>query len=103
MQLKEPEEPDADAGIKGQYPRPPGALSGFEFTDRCVQCTDCFEVCPSQAIVMDSAGYPVLLHPQDCGNCGLCADVCSHSAIRLTDRTRAGLKIVLAIESAYHI
>ncbi|MGA9434625.1 MAG: 4Fe-4S dicluster domain-containing protein [Roseobacter sp.] len=100
MPLMEPEEPEPYGNNAKYYLRPPGALAAPGFTDKCVQCADCIDVCPSRAIGMDDAGYPVLLHPRDCGKCGLCADVCSHRAIEFTERTRAGFKIVLAIENA---
>jgi len=100
MPIRKPEMHDLDSGMPRQDPRPPGALTGPGFIEKCVQCSDCIEVCPSRAIGMDTSGYPVLLHPRDCGKCGLCADVCSHRAIEFTDRTRAGFKIVLAIENA---
>ncbi len=78
--------------------RPPGALTGWRFEDRCVRCGDCTDVCPQQVIAVDARGYPVLAHPEDCGTCGLCADVCVHSAIELTPATRATLQVIKVLE-----
>lgn len=79
--------------------RPPGALSAHRFEERCTQCRDCMAVCPLNAILADLTGYPVLDESATCLSCGLCADVCMHGAIELTDETRAGLALVLALES----
>jgi len=78
--------------------RPPGALQEREFTDRCTGCFDCIEVCPSQALSMDALMVPYLRPGRTCLHCGLCADVCSHRAIRLTPRTREGLARTLEME-----
>ena len=78
--------------------RPPGALPGWKFTDRCTRCGDCVEVCPVRVIVADAAGYPALAEPDRCCQCGLCADICSPSALRFTELTGAGIEGLLATE-----
>lgn len=79
--------------------RPPGALSVEAFEDRCRQCGDCVEVCPSRAIAVDADGFPYLADVLACGKCGLCADVCTGGAIEFTTRTRAGLQIIKTMEA----
>jgi Fe-S-cluster-containing hydrogenase component 2 len=55
-------------------------------------------VCPVAAIGVDARGYPALREGRGCQECGLCADVCTHGAIVLTEATRRGLAMVLAAE-----
>lgn len=75
--------------------RPPGAVAEAVFRAECIQCCDCVEVCPRQAIEQDAFGYPYMADPTNCSKCGLCADICMHEAIHLNDETRAGLQAVL--------
>ncbi|MFK7867859.1 MAG: 4Fe-4S dicluster domain-containing protein [Roseobacter sp.] len=79
--------------------RPPGALGANRFEETWTQCSDCMAVCPQNAILADQTGYPVLDETATCLSCGLCADVCMHGAIELTDATSAGLALVMALES----
>ena len=78
--------------------RPPGALEEAAFLDRCDKCFDCIEVCPVKALGSDADLYPCIPPDRICIECGLCADICTRGAIRLTPRTRAGLKRVLEEE-----
>lgn len=82
----------------GSGHRPPGAVSEAVFLAECIQCRDCVAVCPRDAIRPDQQGYPFLSNPTECSSCGLCADVCMHKAIRLTDATRSGLKALMALD-----
>lgn len=86
------------AGQSLEEPRPPGALTEPDFSDRCLCCGDCAAVCPANAIRLDRHKYPVLAKPAQCRQCGLCADVCSHGAIELNARTGAGLAFILEME-----
>jgi polyferredoxin len=70
--------------------RPPGALQEDEFVDRCVRCSECMKVCPTNGLqpALTEAGIeglwtPVLI-PRigECTqNCNLCSQVCSTQAI----------------------
>lgn len=82
----------------GSGQRPPGAVAEPVFRAECIQCLECKDVCPRQALLADAMGYPYLADPERCTSCGLCADICMHSAIRLTEATRAGLEALLAID-----
>lgn len=82
---------------QGDLPRPPGAdLSLLQA--HCCACGDCMAVCPSDVIGRDEEGFPVLFDRQGCGDCGLCADVCTRGAIMLTKETSMGLKKTLRRE-----
>ncbi len=78
--------------------RPPGSRPNPSFTETCNRCLDCVLVCPLETLHTDKDGYPILTNPKTCGYCGLCADVCMAGAIKLTERTRTGLKMVRAME-----
>lgn len=70
--------------------RPPGALPEDEFVDRCVRCSECMKVCPTNGLqpALGEAGFegiwtPVLV-PRigECTrHCNLCSQVCSSQAI----------------------
>ena len=87
-----------DSPVSDLAAKPPGALPGGQFFDRCVRCGDCVTVCPPGALRADENGYPFLGAARKCGYCGLCADICMHGAIRFTTKTRAGFRIVLEAE-----
>ncbi len=71
--------------------RPPGALPEDEFNDRCVRCSECMKVCPTNGLqpALTEAGFegiwtPVLV-PRigECTRqCNLCSQVCSTQAIQ---------------------
>lgn len=85
--------------------RPPGALAGDEFLNRCVRCGNCMKVCITNGLqpMMLQGGAQALWTPQlvpEIGyceyRCTLCGSVCPTGAIpRLTVeekmRTRIGL------------
>lgn len=78
--------------------RPPGAVSEARLQDLCTGCGDCAAVCPKHIIGLDDARLPVVTGMRACGHCGLCADICMHGAIELTEQTRCGLDTVLLRE-----
>lgn len=62
--------------------RPPYSLETRAFLSRCDGCAQCRDVCPKSRIVMDAEGHPVLGgNAQVCGECTLCADVCTRGAL----------------------
>jgi len=71
--------------------RPPGALPEDEFVDRCLRCSECMKVCPTNGLqpALTEAGFegiwtPVLV-PRigECTRqCNLCSQVCSSQAIQ---------------------
>lgn len=71
--------------------RPPGALPEDEFVARCVRCSECMKVCPTNGLqpALAEAGFegiwtPVLV-PKigECTrHCNLCSQVCSSQAIQ---------------------
>lgn len=100
MFIYEAKDPRAKAQNGPYQVRPPGAMPGGVFEEKCHHCADCISVCPVRALAMDEKGFPYLTNPRSCAKCGLCADVCSHQAIEFTERTRAGFALVIAIEEA---
>ncbi|MEO1138513.1 MAG: 4Fe-4S dicluster domain-containing protein [Pseudomonadota bacterium] len=76
---------------------PPGTNAAV-LSDLCMGCGDCAAVCPSDLIALDADRFPVVSALENCGRCGLCADVCSHGAIEFNDATLAGLRMTLATE-----
>lgn len=71
--------------------RPPGALPEDEFVDRCLRCSECMKVCPTNGLQpsLTEGGFegiwtPVLI-PRigECTRqCNLCSQVCSSQAIQ---------------------
>lgn len=71
--------------------RPPGALPEADFIDRCIRCSECMKVCPTNGLqpALTEAGFeglwtPVLI-PRigECTRqCNLCSQVCSSQAIQ---------------------
>ncbi len=49
-------------------------------SDDCVQCGECAEVCPSEAIGVDEQGE-FSINEDSCTRCGLCAEACPSEAI----------------------
>jgi len=67
------------------------------YTDRCISCTLCARICPSNAIKMyktDARKYPGITY-QRCIFCGFCADICPVDALEMSgvhDVAYAGLE-----------
>jgi len=83
-----------ETGIKSSSPqliRPPGSLPEPEFLDRCVRCSECMKVCPTNGLqpALTEAGIEGLWTPilvpkiGECAqNCNLCSKVCPTQAIQ---------------------
>ena len=71
--------------------RPPGSLAEEEFLARCIRCSECMKVCPTNGLqpALTEAGIDGLWSPVlvpkigECTqNCNLCSKVCSTQAIQ---------------------
>jgi len=67
----------------------PAKLS-IAFTDRslCTRSATCVGVCPEKAISLDEDLYPVILDPDKCTECGLCAEICPGGKVDYGELTR---------------
>jgi polyferredoxin/formate hydrogenlyase subunit 6/NADH:ubiquinone oxidoreductase subunit I len=82
-----------ETGIKASGPerlRPPGALPEEEFMARCVRCSECMKICPTNGLqpALAEAGIEGLWTPVlvpkigECTEkCNLCSKVCASGAI----------------------
>lgn len=62
--------------------RPPGAIPGNEFTNKCTGCGKCIVVCPQNIVISGSGGYPeVDFRRGECTFCELCIDHCPEDAL----------------------
>jgi len=71
--------------------RPPGALPENEFLDRCIRCSECMKICPTNALhpCLTEAGIEASFTPRlipkmgYCEkNCILCSTICPTDALR---------------------
>jgi ferredoxin len=53
--------------------------------DECLECGDCADVCPINAITMPEEGQPVI-DKESCLGCGVCALNCSSESLKLIPR-----------------
>lgn len=68
-----PRKDQAQARVRLDWLRPPGAVEEQRFLERCTKCHDCVKACPPHAIVAHpSDGTPVLYADQS--PCLLCED-----------------------------
>lgn len=51
--------------------------------DRCVHCTACVSVCPSNALYMDRTSMKVAFDSEKCIGCELCIPVCMYGAMEI--------------------
>jgi len=58
------------------------------YRDRCIGCSMCFRVCPSETIEMteDAKGKRPRFYLDRCTHCQQCEDVCPTRAIELTQK-----------------
>lgn len=62
-----------------------------EVTERCRQCGQCIDICPTQATQDAGFGNKVRIDPDRCIACYCCLEVCPHEAINLKTTTTARL------------
>lgn len=73
----------ADFSGRRAAPRPPWALSGEAFIDRCTRCGACRDACPGGLIQPGSGAYPVMVFERGgCDFCGACVAACTPGALR---------------------
>ncbi len=52
------------------------------FKNRCIQCNECIQFCPSQALTASSSdGDYIKIDYTKCNNCGICVDRCPAEAL----------------------
>ncbi len=62
--------------------RPPWALEGESFFEKCTCCRQCLTACPEGILTADGFGYPHLDFSRgECNFCGLCVESCSEEAL----------------------
>ncbi len=57
---------------------------------KCVQCGECAQICPAEAIKFEEGKFPVFLR-KICISCFCCSEMCPQSAIKARTRGLAGL------------
>ena len=57
-------------------PRPAARID----SGRCIKCLTCYRLCPHRAVEQDSC---MIIHPDACESCGICAAECPRGAIGL--------------------
>ena len=53
---------------------------------KCTGCRECVSRCPSQAIVLEKISNDIGINYDECVFCGLCEEVCSVGAAKMTDK-----------------
>lgn len=72
-------------------PLPEGAPYGqlLVDTERCTLCMSCTSVCPAGALSAGNESPLLIFHEANCVQCGICANACPETAIRLEARLLA--------------
>lgn len=50
---------------------------------RCVECTVCIPLCPTQALVKDAVSQEVSFVKEKCIVCGICVKACPYGAMKI--------------------
>jgi MauM/NapG family ferredoxin protein len=88
--------------LKRRLLRPPGALRGQAFLDKCTGCAQCASVCPNQCITMSGleGGLAALAMPvitprwRACTLCMACTQICPTGALEPLEPDLAGMQSV---------
>ena len=81
----------AALAVLNLYKKPPEGPIGkaeIDFSGHCVKCLTCLRVCPYGAISWDSK---VVVDPQTCEGCGICAAACPRFAIKINAPANSGV------------
>ncbi len=65
-------------------PNPPTPNKGIQFDDTvCTGCNLCVDVCPTDVMMPhpEKHNSPIILYPEECRFCGVCAEECNHGGI----------------------
>ena len=65
-------------------PNPPTPNKGIQFDDTvCTGCNLCVDVCPTDVMMPhpEKHNSPIILYPEECWFCGVCAEECNHGGI----------------------
>lgn len=65
------------------------------FGSKCIGCGRCQEVCPRDAIMMDSVSR---VNRELCDNCGICADSCPSGALVLSGRVVSVSDVMVEVD-----
>jgi pyruvate formate lyase activating enzyme len=73
------------------------------WSERCIHCEACLEICLQSAIAVDEAGHQVLL-PERCNLCGRCLEECYTGALEQIGRlmTVAEVLAVVAEDQSFY-
>lgn len=52
--------------------------------DKCVDCSVCVPLCPTQALVKNLENYEVEFNKDKCIACGICVHACPYQAIKIS-------------------
>ncbi len=48
----------------------------------CINCNECVEFCPSDALFKDTGGSTILFQLSKCVNCNICNEICKYKSIK---------------------
>ncbi len=51
--------------------------------EKCVHCTECVTVCPTNAFVLDRKQMKITFDKDKCIACGLCVSICPYKAMEI--------------------
>lgn len=57
-------------------------LQSKEISDSCINCTDCVEFCPTDALFKNSEETTILFQVSKCINCDICNDICKYDSVK---------------------
>lgn len=67
---------------KASVIRPPWAVAGRLFRERCTQCDDCIKACPENILLRADDGYPqAQFSTAGCSFCAECLEACKAQAL----------------------